>query len=406
MENTATMSLQAYQECKCIEAMRKTCGSLKGTNYFFNLASQYFNPEWIGKQQPKVIVMGTALPPEIVYAYTAGNPYWVFGGSRAMTDVSDSDVPRDTDPVSRSMLGYLQAAKHMAKDALVIVPLVSDNQRKLAYILKDQGWNVETVHIPPYISIGGAVYEEEIRRLCSVLNQHLKKRLFPLKFKKAALLMEEIGHAVREFTMLSSKRSDIITGSIRMLVLNSFFMTQDLNTWLVNLKKLSEEISILDESLENHGPQILLVGSPIYFPCYKVPFLLEDIGIDLCGYIDPGFSRFDTPSDSKKSTLSMLAASYLKRDMSSAYIRNESLCSAMREQIEKMKPDGLIWHILRGQNEYDFEQLRLEEYITEQMNLPVFRLETDYQYQDVEQLRVRMEAFSELISHRIAAQRG
>ena len=29
--------------------------------------------------------------------------------------------------------------------------------------------------------------------------------------------------------------------------------------------------------------------------------------------------------------------------------------------------------------------------------IPVFRVETDYQYQDVEQLRIRMEAFSEML---------
>ena len=32
--------------------------------------------------------------------------------------------------------------------------------------------------------------------------------------------------------------------------------------------------------------------------------------------------------------------------------------------------------------------------------IPVFRLETDYQYQDVEQLRIRMEAFSEMLVQR------
>ena len=29
--------------------------------------------------------------------------------------------------------------------------------------------------------------------------------------------------------------------------------------------------------------------------------------------------------------------------------------------------------------------------------MPVFRLETDYQQQDVEQLRIRMEAFAEML---------
>ena len=33
----------------------------------------------------------------------------------------------------------------------------------------------------------------------------------------------------------------------------------------------------------------------------------------------------------------------------------------------------------------------------EKLHIPVFRLETDYQYQDVEQLRIRMEAFTEML---------
>lgn len=395
ISNLESLCYQAFQECECIEKMRKS--SLEGAEYFLNLAAQYFNPAWIREQHPKVVVLGTALPPEIVYAFTGENPFWVVGGSRAMTDISDDDVPRDTDPVARSMLGYLQAAKHMAQNALVIVPFISDSQRKLAYILKDQGWNIEPVHLPPYVSIGGAVYEEEISRLARVLGMHCKKR-FP-SYKKAALFMEEVGLAIRNFTLLTSRRGEIITGSLRMLVLGSLFMTRDLKTWIARLNALSEEISRHDESPTCSNPKMLVIGSPIYFSCYKVPFLLEDIGINLCGYIEPGLKRFERPLGNK-ATLSTLAASQLNYDLSGAYIRNESLWQTMREQIEILQPDGILWHILKGQVEYDFELLRLEEYITVQLNLPVFRLETDYQYQDVEQLRVRMEAFAELLSHK------
>ena len=34
------------------------------------------------------------------------------------------------------------------------------------------------------------------------------------------------------------------------------------------------------------------------------------------------------------------------------------------------------------------------------MDVPVFRLETDYNYQDVEQLRIRLEAFSEVLQQK------
>jgi len=373
----ADLSIQAFRECECIKAIRKTCGDLKEANYFLDLASQYFNPRWIQQQRPKIIVLGTSLPAEIVYAFTGENPFWVFGGSRAMTDVSDGDVPRDTDPVARSMLGYLQLANHLSEDALVIVPFVSDSQRKLAYILKSQGWNVETFYLPPSVDIGAVVYEEEVRRVKSMIALHLRKR-FP-DTKKAALFIEETANAAKKFTLLASKRSDVATGSLRMLVMGSYFMTQDVNTWLAQLEKLSNELSCRAESPHSKKPKMLVIGSPVYFPCYKVPFLLEDIGVDMCGF---------------------------SHEVSGAQIRSDSLREILEEQIETLRPDGIIWHILKGQIEYDFELLRLEEYISGQMKLPVFRLETDYQYQDVEQLRVRMEAFAELLSHKKALQSG
>jgi len=191
--------------------------------------------------------------------------------------------------------------------------------------------------------------------------------------------MAEIDNAKKKFTLLASKRSDAATASLRMLVLGSYFMTQDVNTWLVQLEKLSSELSCRAESPDNQNPKMLVIGSPIYFPCYKVPFLLEDIGVDMCGF---------------------------SHEVSGAHIRSDSLREILQEHIETLRPDGIIWHILKGQIEYDFELLRLEEYITGHMKLPVFRLETDYQYQDVEQLRVRMEAFAELLSHKKALRGG
>ena len=61
--------------------------------------------------------------------------------------------------------------------------------------------------------------------------------------------------------------------------------------------------------------------------------------------------------------------------------------------------EGVVCHILKGQIEPDFELSWFEE-LFEQADIPVFRLETDYQYQDVEQLRIRMEAFSEMLQQR------
>lgn len=58
--------------------------------------------------------------------------------------------------------------------------------------------------------------------------------------------------------------------------------------------------------------------------------------------------------------------------------------------------DGVIYHVLKGQIEYDFELNRLENIFSE-LEIPFIRLETDYSPQDVEQLRIRVEAFAEIL---------
>jgi benzoyl-CoA reductase/2-hydroxyglutaryl-CoA dehydratase subunit BcrC/BadD/HgdB len=224
--------------------------------------------------------------------------------------------------------------------------------------------------------------------------------------KKAARFMEEIGVAIRRFINIASVRPEYISDSARILILNSFYMAHDLNSWLAQLSKLSDELDAKPAALARTQPKFLLLGSPIYFCCYKIPLLLHDIGVNLCAYIDPGLYRFAAPrTGDKNTTLASIAAAQLNYDMSGAFIDNDVLLSALKEQVELTKPDGVIWHILRGQNEYDFELIRLENYITDDLDIPVFRLETDYQYQDVEQVRIRMEAFSELISQRKTSQK-
>ena len=81
----------------------------------------------------------------------------------------------------------------------------------------------------------------------------------------------------------------------------------------------------------------------------------------------------------------------------------------MYERIEKLFTekgiDGVVYHVLKGQIEYDFELGRFEE-LFEKLDIPVFRLETDYNYQDIEQLRIRLEAFSEILNQRRYARFG
>lgn len=84
---------------------------------------------------------------------------------------------------------------------------------------------------------------------------------------------------------------------------------------------------------------------------------------------------------------------------SPAYVKNNAFYQQIAKLAAEKEIDGIVYHVLKGQIEYDFELGRFEE-LFEKKDIPVFRLETDYNYQDVEQLRIRLEAFSEVLNQR------
>jgi benzoyl-CoA reductase/2-hydroxyglutaryl-CoA dehydratase subunit BcrC/BadD/HgdB len=64
--------------------------------------------------------------------------------------------------------------------------------------------------------------------------------------------------------------------------------------------------------------------------------------------------------------------------------------------VEDFNIDGIIYYVLKGCIIYDFELIRVEK-IMKEKNIPVLRIETDYNPEDIEQLRTRIEAFVEML---------
>lgn len=62
-----------------------------------------------------------------------------------MTQWADG-LPRDTDPISRSMFGHLlKSLNNCTEDSLIVIPVVGDSSRKMDYLLKqrrhiDRNW--------------------------------------------------------------------------------------------------------------------------------------------------------------------------------------------------------------------------------------------------------------------------
>ncbi len=153
--------------------------------------------------------------------------------------------------------------------------------------------------------------------------------------------------------------------------------------------------------IEKGKNNILLMGSPVYFPNYKLPFLLEEAGLHVSLQIDSSIQKLLSGKKRSRKTGDILepTMSFYQTDGSDAYPKNETLFSHVTETVISKPLDGVVYQVLKGQIGHDFELERYEEFFAAR-NIPVFRLETDYNYQDVEQLRIRLEAFREMLEQR------
>ena len=394
--------------CESLNRLYNENIELTEIRWFFNRAYDWaYETEGLS---PDVVLIGTAVPEEIVIASSA-KPYWIIGGSLGSTAWSDDLVPRDTDPVSRSVYGYIKRPEGANfSDSLFVIPLVNDSMRKLAYDLKSAGRNICLIDVPPDRNDKNAAekYTAQLKLMCEAVSEKTKVRATRSSIVSAMKTVSTARSTMRRFLRISKGRTDIITDTARQFVLNSYYMSPSPEEWAYHTECLIREIEYSISRTKKGSlahPSVMLLGSPALFPNYKVPFLVSDCGLEISEAIDYlSMKSFVTYSrkalwGSCDRLIRNIASTWFRYDSSPAYVKNDAMFDYVSWLVQNEKIEGVIYHVLKGQIEYDFELERFEAMLSE-YGVPVFRLETDYQYQDVEQLRIRLEAFSEMLTQR------
>ena len=346
------------------------------------------------KGSPDIVVVGSNIPEELVLV-SGKMPYWNLGGTRVSSMWADDTVPRDTDPVSRSGLGYILSG--FGGNSLILIPLVSDSTRKLAYILKSRGLKVHTFHFPPTKDSQAFLEWERQYKACrDAVALHLKRPLTKRVLQKS---QEQIFMAKRQIQDFMEASQGTMSGSSRMFILGSYYCAANLSEWSFQLECLTARLRKGRKHRNDEKSKVLLIGSPVYFPNYKVPFLIEEVGLEL--FLQADYTSLSIQGNIWLESMrkELAADAFYRNDTSSAYVKNDSLYGRIAKLLIENEIDGVVYHVLKGQIEYDFELGRFEE-LFEKLDIPVFRLETDYNYQDIEQLRIRLEAFSEILNQR------
>lgn len=378
-------------------------------NWFLNCVYRYFSKKHLLRAAPRLIVLGEDVPRELVLALDPA-AIFILGGSLETCRWSDALLPRDAEPVSRSACGWLlNSYMNLTEDALVVTTLCSDNRRKLVSLLLERGVKVAAADLPPVSNTQDAegIWMESMSRLIEAMEKHTGRRLNYSQLASAIKESQRVRMSLLAFRRALLAKPGCLPAALVRIIEESVWYAEDREEWTRRLDLLTAKIQALVPggylSLGT-SPWVLLTGSPVVFPNEKLPLLLEESGLYVADWVDavsiqpqiaPGTPpHFGTVSG----LLRQLMSSRLPRNISGAFAVNTGYIDTVRRHLETVPVDGIVYHVLKGHIEADFELPRIEK-LAEEYGLPLIRVETDYQQQDVEQLRIRMEAFGEMLRH-------
>ena len=340
-------------------------------NWFLNCVYRRFSKKHLLRAAPRLIVLGEDVPRELALALDPA-AFFILGGSLETCRWSDALLPRDAEPVSRSACGWLlNPYMNLTEDALVVTTLCSDNRRKLVSLLQERGVKVAAADLPPVSSTEDAeeIWLESMSRLIEAMEKHTGRRLNYSQLASAIKGSQRVRMSLLAFRRALLAKPGCLPAALARIIEESVWYAEDREEWTRRLGLLTAKIQALVPggylSLGT-SPWVLLTGSPVVFPNEKLPLLLEESGLYVADWVDavsiqpqiaPGTPpHFGTVSG----LLRQLMSSRLPRNISGAFAVNTGYIDTVRRHLETVPVDGIVYHVLKGHIEADFELPRIE----------------------------------------------
>ena len=380
------------------------------TPFLSTLERIYVNMQGVYTNRPTVGTYCVMAPQELIYAAGA-MPVKLCSGNYTAFSVGDDVTPRDACPLVKAVAGFLQTGlMPVYRDCrMMVLPITCDCKKKIAGMLKNSV-NLMTMHIPA--SREDDDIDEYVRQLYELMARLEDVTGNAVTYDTLAEGFRMVGRAqyeLSEFIRLKKNTPYLIRGTHSMAIMNAAsYMPADM--WAYAMSRVNAELKQKAKAKQTvtgkELPRILLTGSPIVFPNIKIPLIIEETGgivagDETCmgerGMWDPAV----IVDDSFDGMMRALANRALRPCPCPTFADNSQRLFRLKQLIKDNHIQGVIYHVLRGCLVYDFEYKKIEEELGK-LDIPVIRLESDYNEEDVEQLRIRIEAFIELLKLRQA----
>ena len=398
----------SHTSVRYLRKMRELSGAPEEMTPFFDTLDRIYTKMESVDTPGGVPLVGTfcvMAPQELIYAAGA-QPVKLCSGSYTAFSIGDDKVPRDACPLVKAVEGFQRInTMPVYRDCrLFAVPITCDCKKKIAGMLAAQR-KTAVLHVPVNKEDEDIEqYVEELYCFMERLEDMTGKRITYASLSESMRMTGRAAYELSHFISLKKQMPYLMRGTHSMAMMNAAAY-MNAGIWAEHLRKLNEaleeRVRRREPFTKRQLPRVMITGSPVIFPNIKIPLLIEEMGgivaADETCMGERGMSDPVVPvDDSFDGLVRSLAVRAIRPCSCPTFADNKQRIFRIRQMIRDYQIEGVIYHVLRGCLVYDFEYKKIEEDLGK-LGIPVIRLETDYNEEDIEQLRIRIEAFIEMI---------
>ena len=341
-------------------------------------------------------------PAELIVAAGA-IPVSLCGTSQNPIPAAEKVLPRALCPLIKSSYGFAitDTCPYFHFADLLLAETTCDGKKKMYELLGE----LKPLHLMqlPQVQNEAALdyWLVELHRLIARLEAEFDVEITAAKLSAAILLLNEERRSLQALQDVCMRRPAPISGMDLLTVLHNRGFSVDKREAVELLDRLTGELLELSDRgispFAASAPRILLTGVPVGLGSDKVVRIVEECGgsvvcFESCG----GYKKVD-PVEVTIDPLRAIAEKYL-RIPCSCMSPNSGRLELVSRLVQDFQADGVIDLTWQGCHGYNIESLSLKRHLQAGAQVPFMQIETDYSESDSEQLKVRIEAFLEMIT--------
>ena len=358
------------------------------------------------KEGRKVVGTFCVYVPEELVLATGGICIGLCAGADVGTDEAERFIPRNTCALIKAFMGFKLAGlcPYVESTDMIVGETTCDGKKKAYEIFDEITGKVYVMEIPNKKGDDGKkLWRNEVKRFAEKLKELTKRDITLEDLKESSRVVNDKRRALQRLSMLREADPSPISGLDALLVNQISFYDDPIRfTNKVNelCDELQERVNSGIDVAQKGSPRVLISGSPMAIPNWKVHAIVEGSGAVVVGeescigernyrtLLNDDFTSLDDAFNS-------IADRYITIDCA-CFTPNDDRMTNVIEMRKRLKADGVIHYALQFCTPYMIEAYKIKNSLAEK-DVPFLRIETDYSMEDMGQLKTRIEAFLEML---------